>query len=151
MLQIDKNPYKSVIDIIFIGFDDRKSQKYATGFRNPQGLELSPFDNQVYTTNHGPMGGDFFGKVFYGENYGWKKLGWGGKNYIGTEIGPQWKEGYSKAIYYWVPSIGISSFIIYKGKEFPEWNGSAIIGSLKNKTLYSLNFSKELKTPELNS
>ena len=31
------------------------------------------------------------------------------------KIGPKWKKGFDKAIYYWTPSIGISSFIIYKG------------------------------------
>ena len=32
-------------------------------------------------TNHGAMGGDWFGTLEKGENYGWKVLGWGGKNY----------------------------------------------------------------------
>ena len=113
---------------------------YQIGLRNPQGLELSFLDNQIYTTNHGAMGGDFFGKVNFAGNYGWKILGWGGKNYVGTKIGPTWKKGFNKAIYYWVPSIGISSFVIYKGKEFPNLYGKALIGSLKNKTLYSLDF-----------
>ena len=56
------------------------------------------------------MGGDFFGKVNFAGNYGWKILGWGGKIIFGTKIGPTWKKGFNKAIYYWVPSIGISSF-----------------------------------------
>ena len=61
---------------------------YQIGFRNPQGLELSPFNKKIYVTNHGAKG--IFGKVLYGGNYGWKLLGWG-KNYIGTKIGPKWK------------------------------------------------------------
>ena len=36
-----------------------------------------------------------------GENYGWKILGWGGTNYLGTKIGPKWKPGFTKAIKYW--------------------------------------------------
>ena len=48
---------------------------------NPQGMSLSPFDNEIYLTNHGARGGDWFGKVNFGENYGWKILGWGGTNY----------------------------------------------------------------------
>ncbi len=139
----NENPY-------FINKNNWLPEIYQIGVRNPQGLELSPYDNQIYTTNHGAMGGDFIGKVFYGGNYGWKELGWGGKNYIGTEIGPKWKKGYNKAIYYWTPSIGISSFIIYKGKEFPEWNGSAIIGSLKYKTLYKINLLEKKEYPEVN-
>ncbi|MBV69113.1 MAG: glucose dehydrogenase [Pelagibacterales bacterium] len=122
---------------------------YQIGVRNPQGLEVSPFNNEVYITNHGAMGGDFFGKVYHNGNYGWKILGWGGKNYIGTKIGPKWKKGFDKPIYYWTPSIGISSFVIYKGNEFPELNGLAIIGSLKYKNLYLLNFANMSRTPQL--
>ena len=104
---------------------------FQIGLRNPQGLEYSPIDKNIYITNHGAMGGDWFGVLKKGENYGWKVLGWGGKNYIGTKIGPKWTPGYTKPIHYWVPSIGISSLIIYKGKEFKEWNGNALITSLK--------------------
>ena len=35
-------------------------------------MDLSPFDNKIYITNHGAKGGDWFGEVKYGENYGWK-------------------------------------------------------------------------------
>ena len=74
-------------------------------------------------------------------------LGWGGKNYIGTKIGPKWKEGYDKYLLL-DPSIGISSFIIYKGIEFSELNGMAIIGSLKYENLYALNFLDVKEKPQ---
>ena len=52
---------------------------FQIGVRNPQGMALSPFDNKVYLSNHGAKGGDWFGAANYGQNYGWKILGWGGK------------------------------------------------------------------------
>ena len=55
-------------------------------------------------------------RVKKGENYGWKILGWGGKNYSGIPIGPKWKPGFTKAIQYWVPSIATSAITIYKGE-----------------------------------
>ena len=113
---------------------------FQIGVRNPQGAALSPFDNEVYLSNHGARGGDWFGKVNYGENYGWKILGWGGTNYSGTKIGPKWKEGFTKAIKYWVPSIAVSAISIYKGNEFKEWNGDALITSLKDKSLRKIKF-----------
>ena len=113
---------------------------FQIGLRNPQGLEYSPIDNNIYITNHGAKGGDWFGVVKKGENYGWKVLGWGGKNYIGTKIGPKWVPGYTKPIHYWVPSIGISSLIIYRGQEFKEWNGNALITSLKDQSLRRIVF-----------
>ena len=121
---------------------------YQIGVRNPQGLTLSPFDKNIYLSNHGAKGGDWFGQVKKGENYGWKILGWGGTNYSGTKIGPKWKPGYTKAIYYWVPSIATSAITIYKGNEFKKWNGLALITSLKDKSLRSLNFSNKENVDE---
>jgi len=113
---------------------------FQIGVRNPQGMALSPFDNKIYLSNHGAKGGDWFGTANYGENYGWKILGWGGKNYSGTKIGPKWKPGFTKAIKYWVPSIAVSAMTIYKGEEFKEWNGDALITSLKDKSLRKIKF-----------
>ena len=113
---------------------------YQIGIRNPQGLALSPFDKKIYMSNHGAKGGDWFGEVKKGENYGWKILGWGGTNYSGLPIGPKWKPGFTKAIHYWVPSIAVSAITIYKGNEFNEWNGHALITSLKDQSLRKLIF-----------
>ena len=113
---------------------------YQIGVRNPQGIALSPFDGKIYLTNHGARGGDWFGSANYGENYGWKILGWGGTNYNGTKIGPKWKPGFTKAIKYWVPSIAVSAITIYKGKTFKEWNGDALIASLKDQSLRRIKF-----------
>ena len=85
-------------------------------------------------------GGDWFGVVKKGENYGWKILGWGGTNYTGTKIGPKWKPGFTQAIKYWVPSIAASSMVIYKGNEFQEWNGHALVTSLRDQSLRKIKF-----------
>ena len=121
---------------------------YQIGIRNPQGLTFSPFDNKIYMSNHGAKGGDWFGEVKKGENYGWKILGWGGKNYSGISIGPKWKPGFTKAIQYWVPSIATSAITIYKGNEFKEWNGHALITSLKDKSLRKLIFKNKSNIKE---
>ena len=124
-------------------FKDKKNwlpEIYQIGVRNPQGMALSPFNDKIYLTNHGAKGGDWLGVVKKGENYGWKILGWGGTNYTGTKIGPKWKPGFTKAIKYWVPSIAASSMVIYKGNEFKEWNGDALITSLKDQSLRKIKF-----------
>ncbi len=113
---------------------------YQIGVRNPQGMSFSQFDDKIYITNHGARGGDWFGTVNYGENYGWKILGWGGTNYSGTKIGPKWKPGFTKAIKYWVPSIAVSAVTIYKGDTFKEWNGDALVTSLKDQSLRKIKF-----------
>ena len=115
---------------------------YQIGVRNPQGMSLSPYDGKIYMTNHGARGGDWFGTANIGENYGWKILGWGGTNYSGIKIGPKWKPGFTKAIKYWVPSIAVSAMTIYKGETFKEWNGDALITSLKDQSLRKIKFNK---------
>ena len=125
----------------FEGKDDWLPEIYQIGVRNPQGLTFSEFDGNIYMSNHGAKGGDWFGQVQKGENYGWKILGWGGTNYSGSPIGPKWMPGYTKAIQYWVPSIATSAITIYNGKEFNEWKGHALITSLKDKSLRKLNFN----------
>ncbi len=125
----------------FLDKKDWLPEIFQIGVRNPQGLTLSPFDQKIYISNHGAKGGDWFGEVKKGENYGWKILGWGGTNYSGTKIGPKWKPGFTKAIQYWVPSIATSAITIYKGEEFKEWNGNALITSLKDMSLRKLDFT----------
>ena len=132
----------------FTGKSEWLPEIYQIGIRNPQGLVVSQFDNKIYMSNHGAKGGDWFGEVRKGENYGWKILGWGGKNYSGLPIGPKWKPGFTKAIKYWVPSIATSAITIYKGNEFNEWNSHALITSLKDKSLRKLIFDDKSNVKE---
>ena len=124
----------------FIDKPDWLPEIYQIGVRNPQGLTYSSFDGKIYASNHGARGGDWFGEIKKGENYGWKILGWGGTNYSGLAIGPKWKPGFTKAIKYWVPSIATSAITIYKGQEFKSWEGHALITSLKDQSLRKLIF-----------
>ncbi len=124
----------------FIDKPDWLPEIYQIGVRNPQGLTYSSFDGKIYASNHGARGGDWFGEIKKGENYGWKILGWGGTNYSGLPIGPKWKPGFTKAIKYWVPSIATSAITIYKGQEFKSWEGHALITSLKDQSLRKLIF-----------
>ena len=45
--------------------------------------------NKIYLTNHGARGGDWFGTANFGENYGWKILGWGGTCLLYTSPSPR--------------------------------------------------------------
>ena len=128
----------------FKGKTDWLPEIFQIGVRNPQGMALSPFDDKIYLTNHGAKGGDWFGVTNFGENYGWKILGWGGTNYSGTKIGPKWKPGFTKAIKYWVPSIAVSAMTIYKGNTFKEWNGDALVTSLKDQSLRKIRFKNNM-------
>ena len=123
-----------------IPIDNPKFGKYKTwspeiyqiGFRNPQGLTLSPFDNEIYFSQHGPRGGDNFGKVVYGGNLGWKEVAWGGTEYYGVKIGDTpFNDKFNKPILSWVPSIGVGQIGFYKGRTFNEWNGDLLCTGAK--------------------
>ena len=45
--------------IIEIDLNNSNSYKiYSLGHRNPQGLTINPFNNQIWSHEHGPRGGD---------------------------------------------------------------------------------------------
>ena len=47
-----------------------------------------------------------------------------------------------------MPSIATSAITIYKGSEFKNWEGHALITSLKNKSLRKLNFTNDEEVKE---
>ena len=126
----------------FVNNSDWLPEVYQIGLRNPQGMAFNPTDEEIYITNHGPKGGDFFGKVEAGTNYGWMDVAWGGVDYDGSIIGDgsSWKEGFLKPIYRWIPSIAVSNLIFYQGDKFPELKNNIILTSLKAKRLIKLDF-----------
>ena len=134
----------------FINNPEWLPEVYQIGLRNPQGMALNPNDNHIYITNHGPKGGDFFGKVVAGSNYGWMDVAWGGVDYDGSIIGDgsAWKEGLLKPIYRWIPSIAVSNLIFYQGNQFPELKDNIVLTSLKAKQLIKLNFDGSKATNE---
>ena len=113
---------------------------YQIGIRNPQGMTLSPFDNNVYISNHGAKGGDFIGIVNPAGNFGWKTIGWGGTNYSGFKIGDgePFKDGFDKPLLSWVPSIAPSNIQFYNSNMFKNWRGDLLITSLKFRMLIKL-------------
>ena len=127
-------------------FKDKKKwlpEIYQIGFRNPQGLTISPHDNDIYFSQHGPRGGDNLGKIIYGGNLGWKEIAWGGTEYYGKRIGKvAFNDKFDKPIISWVPSIGIGQIGFYKGQTFNEWNGDLICTGTKYGLLLKLDYEK---------
>ena len=123
----------------FIEKKDWLPEIYMIGVRNPQGIAVSPHDNQIYFSSHGPRGGDHIGQVEFGSNYGWKDIAWGGKEYYGLGIGDTpFKDKYKRPLISWVPSMAISSIQFYEGKAFPEWQGDLLVASLNGQSLIRL-------------
>ncbi len=113
------------------------SRVFTLGHRNPQGLAVSN-DGQIYLHEHGPQGGDELNRLTAGANYGWP-LTTHGLDYSGAYVSPfETLPGYSESLHVWTPSVAPSGLVIYEGTEFPEWTGSAFVGTLVNKDVRQL-------------
>ncbi|WP_396603265.1 PQQ-dependent sugar dehydrogenase [Algibacter sp. R77976] len=115
----------------FVGTKNAKTAIYSYGHRNPQGMTKHPVTGAIWVNEHGPKGGDEINIIKKGKNFGWPVISYG-INYSGTtftEITE--KEGMEQPLFYWVPSIAPSGMAIVSSKKYPNWEGDALVGSLK--------------------
>ena len=103
---------------------------WSFGHRNPQGLAIDPRDGSIYSTEHGPRGGDELNLIKAGANYGWPVITYG-MNYDGTPmVSITTKEGMEQPLTYWVPSIAVCGLDFYSGDKFPKWKNDLFAGAL---------------------
>ncbi|NND07094.1 MAG: hypothetical protein HKN87_12010 [Saprospiraceae bacterium] len=116
---------------------------YSYGNRNPQGLALHPQTGELWSTEHGPLGGDELNIILSGVNYGWPVI-CHGINYNGELISEfTHQEGMEQPIYYWRPSIAPCGLDFYRGDLFPKWKNRLLLGSLKQEELQLLNIKDQ--------
>lgn len=111
---------------------------YTLGHRNPQGLLVTE-DGAILSTEHGPDGGDELNIITKGDNYGWPVVTFGTQ--YGEKTWPLDKSikdhaGFTKPIYSWLPSIGVSDLVQVKNNNLPFWDGDILVSSLFKVTLF---------------
>ena len=115
----------------FINNKGAKKAIYSYGHRNPQGMEINPFTNEIWAHEHGPRGGDEINIIQKGKNYGWPKASYG-INYSGTKFTNKTSiPGMENPIHYWTPSIAPSGMAFISSDKYGKWKGSLLVGSLK--------------------
>ena len=81
-----------------------KVEKISFGHRNQQGIVL--IGENLYTSEHGPRGGDELNVIKKGTDYGWPIVTYGDRygffDYV-KPTRPGTHEGFEKPLYYWVP------------------------------------------------
>lgn len=108
---------------------------WSLGHRNPQGLYFDPRTRLLWSTEHGPKGGDEVNLIRRGANYGWP-LATFGINYDGTPVSShQELPGMAPPLRHWSPSPGLSNLIVYDGGKFPRWQGHLLVTTLANQQL----------------
>ena len=115
----------------FVGHATALPEIWSYGHRNPQGLAFHPETGDLWSTEHGPQGGDELNLILPGVNYGWPVIGYGVNYRSGTPIhASSEREGMEQPKTFWIPSIGASGLMIYDGDAFPEWRGDIFAGGL---------------------
>ena len=104
---------------------------YALGFRDIQGVAIEPRTGRLWTSEHGPRGGDEINVVKKGANYGFPVIGYG-REYSGRPINGDRtaQPGMEQPIYFWTPDIAPAGIAFYDGREFPSWRGNLFVAEL---------------------
>lgn len=100
---------------------------WSLGHRNPQGLAIRPETNELFSSEHGPTGGDELNIIDVGQNYGWPRVTLGLPR---GDLG-QSAPGFQDPIASWTPSIAPSGMTFYSANEIPAWRGNLFIASLR--------------------
>ena len=109
------------------------------GHRNVQAAAINPASGELWTIEHGPMGGDEINIDRPGLNFGWPLVSFG-LNYDGTRVnnGEKTMPGVTPPIYQWTPVIAPSGMIFYGNDAFAKWKGNIFVGGLKVTSLVRL-------------
>ena len=110
---------------------------WSWGHRNVQGAAIHPLTGDLWTTEHGPQGGDELNRTLPGRNHGWPVITYGRNYGTGTKIG----EGVERddmvaPLAHWVPvSIAPSGLAFLTSDRYPDWKGNLFIGALRGQAL----------------
>lgn len=140
--QLPQDPDACYGEIVAIDQHTGASRVFSLGHRNPQGLYIDPAGT-IWSTEHGPQGGDELNRIVQRANYGWPR------ETYGTEYGaydwpmsdhPERRESYVPPVFAWVPSIGISNLVGVEKDTFPAWKDDPLVSSLIDETLQRVRF-----------
>jgi glucose/arabinose dehydrogenase len=122
----------------FVDTDGAIPGIWSYGHRNPQGLDLHPATGDLYSTEHGPRGGDELNLILRGANYGWPVISYG-MNYDGKPITDKTHQvGMEQPIVQWTPVIAACGLDFYRGDKFPRWKHDLFAGGLVSQELRRL-------------
>jgi len=114
-----------------------KVEKISFGHRNQQGIVL--IGENLYTSEHGPRGGDELNIIKKGMDYGWPIVTYGDRygffDYV-KPTRPGTHEGFEQPLYYWVPSVAPTELIqLPKNSSWAGWSEQLVMGTLAKQSL----------------
>jgi glucose/arabinose dehydrogenase len=123
----------------FTGRAGAHPEIYALGFRDIQGVAIHPRTGKLWTSEHGPRGGDEINVVDKGKDYGFPVIGYG-REYSGKPINGDKtaQDGMEQPVYFWTPDVAPAGIAFYSGKLFPEWRDDLFVATLVGRALVRL-------------
>jgi len=113
---------------------DVTAQIWTLGHRNPLGLAFDQ-EGRLWNTEMGPLHGDELNLVVKSDNYGYPIVS-EGDHYNGDPIPDHdTRPEFEAPKVAWVPTIAPAGFIFYSGKQFPQWQGDALIAGLASRAI----------------
>ena len=133
--------------LLLVDPDTGMVEVIAEGLRNAQGLEVDD-QGRIWTTEHGPQGGDEVNLIRKGGNYGWPyvSLGFSYGEAGYPRIPLRWSvaqgrhDGYEKPVYAFVPSVATSQILAMPqaSEAFGIWRGDLLVSSLMRQSLFRI-------------
>ena len=122
------------------GRTDARPEIWSWGHRNVQGAAVHPVTGQLWTTEHGPQGGDELNLTLAGRNHGWPVITYGRNYGSGTVIGEgTQRDDVVAPLAHWLPvSIAPSGMAFLTSERYPGWRGNLFIGTLRAQALLRL-------------
>src|SRR5262249_7163549 len=108
----------------FVDRADARPEIFALGARDVQGVAIEPASGRLWTSEHGPRGGDEINVIAKGKNYGFPVISYG-REYSGKPINGDTTAhaGMEQPVYFWTPDIAPAGIAFYGGTRFPEGRG----------------------------
>jgi aldose sugar dehydrogenase len=137
----------------FAGRGDALPEIWSLGHRNPQGLTVDRANDAVWSSEHGPQGGDEINQVRAGNNHGWPLRSYGCT--YGSPAGEACRLGggvhtpyqrleFSEPMTYWAPqSTAPSNLVVLRNSAYPAWEGQLLVGALAGKQVWRVASSVE--------
>lgn len=122
---------------------------YSIGNRNIQALGIHPTTGELWSSDHGPLGGDEINLIVAGNNYGWP-LTTGGSDYSGAPLGVGTAmDGMTPAVHIFDDTVAPSGLsFVPEGTEFAEWAGDMLIGGLVTEGIVRVRLEEGAVTDE---
>ena len=119
----------------FVGRTGAWPSIWTLGNRHPQGLMFHPVTGKLWSTEHGPTGGDELNRIERGLNYGWPLISSGTDRKL--QFG-QPRPGLEQPIRHWSPSVAPAAIEFYTGHRMPAWENHLFIACLGGEQLKRL-------------